>query len=38
MRDSLPQAYELTAVTGKMITGLLTEEDASKAVQALGTS
>ncbi|WP_458780591.1 GAF domain-containing protein [Arthrobacter sp. D3-16] len=35
MRISLPQAYELTAVTGKMITRLLTEEDASKAVQSL---
>jgi GAF domain-containing protein len=35
MRDSLPQAYELAAVTGKMISGLVTEKDASKAVQSL---
>lgn len=35
MKDSLPQAYELAGVTGRMISGLLTEEDASKAVQSL---
>ncbi|WP_461173403.1 GAF and ANTAR domain-containing protein [Arthrobacter sp. Z1-9] len=35
MKDSLPQAYELAGVTGKMISSLPTEEDASKAVQSL---
>ena len=35
MNYSLPQAYELAVVTGRMITGLLSEEDASKAVQSL---
>jgi GAF domain-containing protein len=35
MNYSLPQAYELPGITGRMISGLLSEEDASKAVQAL---
>ena len=35
MSNPLPQAYELTGVTGKMITSLLTEEDVSIAVQSL---
>lgn len=35
MRDTLPQAYELAGATGRMITSLLTEDDASKAVQSL---
>lgn len=35
MNYSLPQAYELAGVTGKMISRLLTEEDASNAVQSL---
>ena len=35
MNHSLPQAYELNGIAGRMITGLLTEEDASKAVQSL---
>ncbi|RDV08081.1 ANTAR domain-containing protein [Arthrobacter sp. RT-1] len=35
MNDALPQAYELAGVTGRMASGLLTEDDASKAVQSL---
>ncbi|MBT2566965.1 GAF and ANTAR domain-containing protein [Arthrobacter sp. ISL-85] len=35
MNHSLPQAYEPAGVTGRMITGLLTEEDAAKAVRSL---
>ncbi|WP_176156810.1 GAF and ANTAR domain-containing protein [Arthrobacter sp. P2b] len=35
MNDALPQAYELSGVAGRMLSGLLTEDDASKAVQSL---
>jgi hypothetical protein len=35
MNGALPQAYELAGVTGRMTSGLLTEDDASKAVQSL---
>jgi hypothetical protein len=35
MNYSLPQAYELGGIVGRMSTGLLTEKDASKAVQSL---
>lgn len=35
MNDPLRTAYEIAGLTGRMVTGLLTEEDASKGVQAL---